>query len=86
MISTVKYILNHLRASNTSGLSYAGERPAITPYFRYHIVSYRCFIDKVDDSLTKGKLDSVELEDYTKDFSQKTKTDIPAPPDIETFQ
>jgi hypothetical protein len=86
MIATCKYILNHLRANNTSGLSYAGERPAITPYFRYHIVSYRCFIDKVDDSLTKGKLDNVELEDYTKDFEPKTKADIPSPPDIETMQ
>jgi len=83
MIKAVKYVLNQLRASNTTGLQYAGERPMVTPYFRYHIISYKCLIDKVHDSLTKGAVDEVELEDYTKNFKQKQKADIPTPPDID---
>jgi hypothetical protein len=85
MIKTVKYILNKLRASNTSGLVYAGEIPQITPYLRYHVISYQCFIDKVHDSLTGGKTEDVTLIDYTKDFKQQNKIDVPLTPDIETM-
>jgi hypothetical protein len=86
MIKTVKYVLNKLRASNTSGLVYAGERPEITPYLRYHVISYQCFIDKVHDSLTGGKTEEVKLTDYTKDFKTKEKADIPLAPDIDTMK
>lgn len=86
IMKTVKYVLNKLRASNTSALVYAGEKPAVTPYLRYHIISYKCFIDKVDDSLTGGKTDDVELTNYTKDFKPKEKADIPSEPDIEVME
>lgn len=84
MLKTVKYILNKLRADNTTGLSYVGERPNITPYFRYHIVSYQCFIDNADESLTKGGNIGTELTGYTKDFKALQKV-VALPTDIDTY-
>ena len=84
MLKTIKYILNKLRASNTTGLKYIGERPNVTPFFRYHILSYQCFVDKVDDSFTKGSTSNVELLDMTLSGGIKYK-ETQLPTDIDTF-
>ena len=85
MLKTIKYILNKLRAGNTTGLKYIGERPNITPFFRYHIISYQCFIDKVDESLTKGSITEVELTDLDLSKGQIKSKEPELPTEIETF-
>ncbi|MBE9468990.1 MAG: hypothetical protein IMY72_11825 [Bacteroidetes bacterium] len=87
MLKTIKYILNKLRASNTTGLKYTGERPNITPFFNYHILTYTCFIDDgAGESLTKGSLTDVELTDYDASFSVQKKETPPTPTAIDTFK
>lgn len=77
VLKTIKYMLNGLRAYNTTPLRYVDERPVITPYVRYHVVTYECFIDKVDESFTAGSLTNVELTGYVPEINLKQKTDIP---------
>lgn len=86
VLNTAKYILNKLRATNTTPFTYIGERPARTPYFNYHIIRYKCYIDVVDDSLTEGKTEDIELTDYTKNFKTPEKTETPLPLEIETMK
>lgn len=86
MLKAVKYLLNKLRAENISPLSYDGERPAFTGYFKYHIVSYKCFIDRYDDSIHRvaTKLSTVEKITLTEGkVKEKEKKDIPL---IDTFK
>ncbi len=56
VIKAVKYLLNALATDHTSPLRYAGERQAITPFFRYHILSYQCSIDSYTDSIFRPDL------------------------------
>ena len=86
MLKTIKYILNKLRASNTTGLKYAGERQNITPFFRYHILTYSCFIDEIEDSLTKGSYEEIELEEINVTHQIKQKEEAQTPGDIDTYK
>jgi hypothetical protein len=88
MMDTVKYILNNLRSTKSTGLIYANERPVLTPYFRYHIISYQCHIDGYTDSLTKGSLQDVDLTNIKVEPGQikhKTKPDESIP-GIDTYK
>jgi hypothetical protein len=62
LLKAVKYILNNLKADNCSFLQYAGERPAITPFFRYHVIIYQCHIDAYNDSLHRPAYAEGSLE------------------------
>jgi len=84
-LNAVKFVLNNLRAANTTGLKYAGERPAITPYYRYQVLSYNCYVDVLEESLTKGTITPAELSDFEATFSLKNK-EVPLPTNIDTFK
>lgn len=65
-LKACKYLLNKLRAANTTPLVYAGERPRITPFFKYHVVSYTCSIDQYTDSIHRpatgtGTIESIRI-------------------------
>ncbi|MBI9063267.1 MAG: hypothetical protein JEZ14_14900 [Marinilabiliaceae bacterium] len=81
MVKTVKYLVNRLRAENSTPLTYAGERPRVTPFFKYHIVSYTCSIDSDTGSLTAGENKDVQLTGYelTSGKLQKNEAEPPAP-------
>jgi hypothetical protein len=66
-----RMVLNGLRAANTTGLTYRGERPNLTPYFRYTIINFECYIDIADESLTRGTLTTEELDGYKATFQPK---------------
>ncbi len=53
MLKTVKYLMNRLRTTTCTPLTYNGERPRITPFFKYHIVTYKCFIDSDEGSINR---------------------------------
>lgn len=63
MIKAVKYILNKLRADNTTPLKWAGERPGASAFYRYHIITYTCSIDGNNESLSRDTLTDVTLTD-----------------------
>ena len=63
MIKAVKYVVNKLQAANTTPLKWAGEKPADSPYFRYHIITYTCAIDGNSESLSRDTLTNVTLTD-----------------------
>lgn len=63
MIKAVKYVLNKLRADNTTPLKWAGERPGTSPFYRYHIITYTCTIDGNSESLSRDTLTNVTLTD-----------------------
>ncbi|MBS2100695.1 hypothetical protein [Carboxylicivirga linearis] len=87
MLKTVKYLVNKLSADNTTPLKYMGERPRITPFFKYHIVSYKCYIDEDQDSINRPTYEDVELTDYHLEQARlKQKKETPEPPIIDTFK
>jgi hypothetical protein len=66
LIKACNYLLNRLKADNTSPLEWKGERQAITQFFRYHIVTYTCQIDTVSESIhdkvfAEGKVESIKV-------------------------
>lgn len=66
LLKAVKYLLNKLSTDVTSPLQYAGERPAATPFFKYHIISYRCGIDQYTDTIhrpdyTEGSVEAIKV-------------------------
>ena len=80
MIKTVKYLVNRSRAENTTPLSYIGERPRITPFFKYHIVSE-------EDSINRPTNTEVELTDYDLTGARAKQKKEPDPaPSIDTYQ
>lgn len=56
LLKAVKYLLNKLSTDETSPLMYTGERPAATPFFKYHIISYKCGIDQYTDSIHRPQM------------------------------
>ena len=59
-LKTVKYLMNRLRSTTSTPLTYNGERPRITPFFKYHIVTYKCFIDSDEGSINRPTLTDTE--------------------------
>lgn len=56
LLKAIKYLLNKLSTAETSPLVYAGERPAATPFFKYHIISYKCGIDQYTDTIHRPQM------------------------------
>jgi len=78
LMEAVKYLLNDLKTSATTPLRYAGEQPAVTPYFRYHVVSYTCSIDAYTDSIHKPALGEGQLSGIVlKEGKLREKQDSP---------
>ncbi len=79
----VKYLLNGLKTGDTTPLKYAGEQPAVTPYFRYHVVSYTCSIDAYTDSIHKPVLAEGQLSGLViKEGKLREKLDSPKAPQL----
>lgn len=85
LLKAVKYLLNRLSTEITSPLQYTGERKAATPFFKYHVISYQCFIDQYTDSIHRpGTVDgSAESLKITGKLKQKTSDNVP--PEIEVY-
>ena len=54
VITAVKYLLNRLKTDTSTPLEYAGERPAATQYFRYHILTYTCKVDAYTETVHRN--------------------------------
>lgn len=87
LASAVKRCLNMLSTDISSPLKYTGERQAVTPFFRYHVITYTCSIDATTESvhrptLTESTIESINLTGgkLRKEFPNKKPT-----PDIDTF-
>ena len=50
-IKACKYLLNYLRTDNITPLKWNGERPTVTPYYKYHIITYKASIDTYLESI-----------------------------------
>jgi hypothetical protein len=86
MIRVVKYLLNALATDHTSPLRYAGERQAITPFFRYHIISYQCSIDSYTDSVFRPDLTEGTILDIDITTGRlRNHSDKPGAIDLEIF-
>jgi hypothetical protein len=92
LLEAVKYLLNYLRANNTTPLKWAGERQAITPYFKYHILTYTCSVDAYNDSVHRPQYREDTIEEINVNqgrVKQNKPSEIPPEPDppiIETFK
>lgn len=58
----VKYLVNRLRSDTSTPLTYNGERPRVTPYFKYHVLSYKCLIDTDEGSIIRTTSTDAEPE------------------------
>lgn len=87
LLKAVKKCLNQLSADNTSPFKYAGERPAVTEFYRYHILSYNCAIDSFTETINRPELttSTVEAIDITGGIL-RTHVDDPETPEIETYK
>jgi hypothetical protein len=79
-LKALQKALKGFRAQNTSALRYVGQNPNITPFFRYHIQNYQCFIDEV----TTESYTDAEPEDIKATIQVKQKEEE-LPTDIETY-
>jgi hypothetical protein len=87
ILKAVKSLINRLRAENTTPLKYAGERPAITPFFKYTILMYTCKIDSYNESIhdpaqVSGTVESVKI---TEGYLKEKVPAIQTAPDIDVF-
>lgn len=81
-IKAVKYLMNRLRASNSTPLTYNGERPRTTPFFKYHIVSYKCYIDADTESIWRSEMDDTIPNDVgvvNRNLKETETKPIPSP-------
>jgi hypothetical protein len=85
VIKACKYILNRMRADNTTPFKWAGERPAITPFFRYHILTYTCSIDAYNDSLNRPAYGEATGKDVNLTSAKVIKTLPKVESDIDTY-
>lgn len=81
MLKACKYLLNKLRATNSTPLQYAGEKPRTTPFFKYHVVSYTCSIDQYTDSVHRpatgvGTIDSIKITEGSQKATQVMEIDV----------
>ncbi len=86
-VKTVKYLVNKLRTETSTPLTYAGERPRVTGFFKYHIASYKCYFDNDHDSFSRSTNSEATLTDLNitdKTIPQKTAS-IEADPMIDTY-
>jgi hypothetical protein len=81
VLKKIQEVFTNFSASNTSGFKFAGKTPNITPYFRYHIIQFRCFIDQVGGIAYS----EVELIDYDATYNIKEKEPAPPEGDIDIF-
>lgn len=86
-LKTVKYLVNRLRSSTSTPLTYSGERPRITPFFKYHIASYKCYIDSDEGSINRPTDTDTEPNDLvvSKLGVQYQQPDELLSPIIDTF-
>ncbi len=80
-LKAVKKALNIFKPNNASKPAYKGAAPGITPYFKYHILNYSCYLD---DTTAEPELIEVELQGYNANFGIKER-DEDLPTSIETF-
>jgi len=88
VMKTLKKLMNRMRAANITPLTYNGERPRLTEFFKYHIVSYKAFIDADNESIHRPTIQDIELTDLDlTDGKIRQKEDLPpASPAIDTFR
>lgn len=86
VLATVKYLMNRLSSTNTTSLTYTGERPRITPFFKYHIASYKCSIISDDSSINRPNYTDTVPDKLVLTNNIRQKTDTPPTPIIETFK
>lgn len=83
-LKAVKYCFNNLASDESSPLRYMGERKAASQYFKYHVLTYTCFIDSYTDSLHKPTLVDGSIESIKIDGKLKQKDGFPQV-EIETY-
>lgn len=73
VLKKVKYLLNQLRAENTTPLKYKGEKPTGSEYFKYHVITYECQIDEDTASLHRTLLTNTTPLDLNSRTAQLKK-------------
>ncbi len=88
LLKKVKYLVNRLRSDTSTPLTYNGERPRVTPYFKYHIASYKCLIDTDEGSIIRSTSTDAEPENVniSKGTIRKYNTPTTASDLIDTFK
>lgn len=59
---TVSNVLEDLATSETSGLVLTGERPVVTDYFNYHLLTFTCTISRRHTRITVGSIDNIVVQ------------------------
>lgn len=85
LLKAIKFLLNRLSTEISSPLQYAGERPAATPFFKYHVISYRCGIDQYTDSIHRTQFVDGSAESLKLTGKLKQKTGDNVPPEIDVY-
>lgn len=59
---TVSNVLEDLATNETSGLVLTGERPVVTDYFNYHLLTFTCTISRRHTRITAGSVDKIVVQ------------------------
>jgi hypothetical protein len=88
LLNAAKYLINKLKTDETTPFVYAGERPRVTPFFKYHVISYSCNIDQYKDSIHRPVMGTGTLEKIKIDpgLLQQKKPEVVSAPDIDIFK
>jgi len=84
-LNAVKYCFNHLASGDSSPLQYAGERKSASPFFRFHVINYTCFIDRYTESLHKPVMAEGSIEAIRLTGTSLVEKKVLVSPEIETY-